>query len=77
MIGFVYSRSATATTTRRWQVQLLLTAHELPHGDSLRRLVGGDPTGPAAQPGAAGLLALNRQQWHTFLAAIKQGQFDL
>ena len=26
---------------------------------------------------AAGLLALNRQQWHAFLAAIKQGQFDL
>jgi hypothetical protein len=26
---------------------------------------------------AAGLLALDRQQWHTFLAAIKEGQFDL
>lgn len=26
---------------------------------------------------AAGLLALDRQQWHTFLAAVKEGQFDL
>jgi len=26
---------------------------------------------------AAGLLALDRQQWHAFLAAIKEGQFDL
>lgn len=25
----------------------------------------------------AGLLALNRQQWSTFLAAINEGQFDL
>ncbi len=26
---------------------------------------------------AAGLLALNQQQWNTFLNAINEGQFDL
>ena len=26
---------------------------------------------------ASGLLAIDRQQWHTFLAAIKEGQIDL